>query len=156
MGTFGFSYIGLLFLFMLFLPNFLWTWHRPEGYEALEQSETGILPILERVGQVLVTTISLIFSEFNFHALSLWGLWLLAAFLLLVLYEVCWYRYFTGPHTLAAFYGTQFGIPAPLAVLPVTAFFLLGVYGRVVWLLIADVLFGIGHIGIHLRHRNTV
>ena len=27
---FGFSYVGLIFLLMLFVPNFLWTKHRPK------------------------------------------------------------------------------------------------------------------------------
>lgn len=156
MGTLGFSYVGLLFLLMLFIPNLLWTKYPPDGYKALEEAETGILPVLERIGQVLVTTVSLIFSDFNPHGVSLWGLWLLAAFLIMILYDICWYRYLTGPHTLTAFYGSQFGIPVPLALLPVAAFFLLGIYGKVVWLLIADVLLGIGHIGIHLQHRRTV
>lgn len=156
MGTLGFSYLGMLFLLMLFIPNALWTKCPPDGYDSLARTETGILPVFERIGQVSVTTAALIFSDLNPHGGSPWSLWLLAAFLLMVLYDICWYRYLTGPHTLAAFYGNQFGIPVPLALLPVTAFFLLGIYGRVVWLLAADVLLGIGHIGIHLRHRNSV
>lgn len=31
MGTFGFSYTGLLFLALLFVPNLAWTRHRPQG-----------------------------------------------------------------------------------------------------------------------------
>lgn len=156
MGTFGFSYIGLLFLLMLFIPNSLWTKRKPEGYAALEGSEPRPLLALERVGQVLVTATALCFSDFNFHEFSLWTLWLAAAFALLVLYDICWWRYLSGEHTLAAFYGDRFGIPVPLATLPVTAFFLLGIYGKVVWLVVSSVILGVGHIGIHLMHRRTV
>lgn len=156
MGTFGFSYIGLLFLVMLFVPNALWTKHRPEGYEALEKNEPRWLLLLERIGQVLVTATALCFSDFNPNSLSLWTLWLIAAFLLMALYEVCWCRYFIGAHTLSAFYGNQFGIPVPLAVLPVAAFLLLGIYGKVVWMVLSALVLGVGHIGIHLKHCKEV
>ncbi len=156
MGTFGFSYVGLVFLLMLFVPNALWTRRRPEGYDALEQKESKPLLLLERIGQVLTTCCAVCFSDLNLHGLSVWCLWLLAAFGLLVLYDVCWVRYFRSARTLADFYGDQFGIPVPLATLPVTAFFLLGVYGRVIWLMVSAVILGIGHIGIHCRHRKEV
>ncbi len=153
MGTFGFSYIGLIFLVMLFVPNILWTKRRPEGYEALEKNEPRWLLLLERIGQVLVTVIALCFSDFDPKGFSLWTLWLIAAFLLMALYEVCWCRYLMGAHTLSAFYGNRFGIPVPLAVLPVAAFLLLGVYGKVVWMVLSALTLGVGHIGIHLKHR---
>ncbi len=153
MGTVGFSYVGLVFLVMLFVPNALWTKCGPEGYEALAQKEPRLLLFCERTGQVLTTCCALCFCDLNVHSLSPWGLWLLAAFGLMALYEVCWYRYLTGPHTMAAFYGSRFGIPIPLATLPVAAFFLLGVYGKVIWLVISAMILGVGHIGIHLWHR---
>lgn len=31
LGHFGFSYIGALFLLMLFIPNMLWTKKMPQG-----------------------------------------------------------------------------------------------------------------------------
>ncbi len=44
------------------------------------------------------------------------------------------------------------GIGFPGATLPVAAFFLLGVYGRNIPMLLATVILGVGHIGIHLAH----
>ncbi len=29
----GFSYIGLIWLLMLFIPNFIWMKNKPKGYE---------------------------------------------------------------------------------------------------------------------------
>ncbi len=156
MGTLGFSYVGLAFLLMLFVPNAIWTKQRPEGYEALEKQEPKALLLLERTGQALTTCCALCFSDLNLHGWSAWCLWLLAAFLLLALYDVCWVRYFCSKRTLADFYGSQFGIIVPLATLPVAAFFLLGVYGRVIWLMASAALLGVGHIGIHLSHRKEV
>mgnify|MGYP000912400262 CR=1 FL=1 len=51
MGHFGFSYVGLIFLLMLTVPNLLWTRHQPVGYTA--QNENKVLLAFERVGQVL-------------------------------------------------------------------------------------------------------
>ncbi len=42
------------------------------------------------------------------------------------------------------------------ATLPVMAFFLPGVYGDNAFLLRSVVILGIGHIGIHIDHRNKV
>ena len=50
------------------------------------------------------------------------------------------------------FYRGFAGIPVAGATLPVAAFFLLGVYGRSIPMLLATIALGIGHIGIHLAH----
>lgn len=42
------------------------------------------------------------------------------------------------------------------ASLPVAAFFLLAVYGRNPALMIAVMILGIGHVGIHLMHRKEL
>ena len=153
MGHLGFSYLGLIFLLMLFVPNIIWTKHKPAGYEDIVGKEKGILPILERAGQVCVTCCALIFKDFNLpDAFSLWSLWLVATIILMLLYELSWIRYFTGEHTLESFYGNLWIIPVPLASLPVTAFLLLGIYGKVIWLVVSVIILGIGHIGIHIQH----
>ena len=154
MGHLGFSYIGLIFLLMLTIPNLIWTKHQPIGYEF--QGENKILLIFERAGQVLVTGISLIFSDFNLHPWSLWTLWLIAAILFMIMYECWWVRYFKSQKSLADFYSSFCGIPVAGATLPVIAFLLLSVYGKVVWLFVSVVILGIGHIGIHLQHRREI
>lgn len=114
MGTFGFSYVGLAFLLLLFIPNGLWAKSPPEGYAELEKNESKWLRLLERAGQILCTCCALCFSNFNLRGFSPWTLILLAAF------------------------------------------FLLGVYGGVVWPVLASLVLGAGHIGIHLKHREEV
>lgn len=42
------------------------------------------------------------------------------------------------------------------ATLPVLAFLLLGIYGKNIFMTIAVIILGIGHIGIHLNHRKEV
>lgn len=155
LGNLGFSYVGLIYLIMLFVPNIYFGTHLPEDFKDLLKKENKVLLVFERVGQVLVTVSALIFKDFNINGFSVWSIWLIVSFLLMVLYEICWIRYFKNP-TLKTFYGRFLFIPIPLASLPVLAFLLLGIYGKVIWLIIASVFLGIGHIGIHLQHAKTV
>ncbi len=156
MGSFGFSYIGLIYLLLLFIPNIIWTKNMPIGYKEIEKDENKILLIFERVGEVTVTSLALIFKDFNVNDVSLWSLWLLASFIIMLLYEVCWVRYFRSNHTFEDFYRDFFGIPVPLAILPIVGFLLLGIYGKILWMVIAVSVLGIGHIGIHLQHLKFI
>ncbi len=151
MGELGFSYIGLLYLLMLFIPNIIWARNQPIGYKELSQNENKVLVIFERIGQVLVTTCALIFSNFNINTISSGSIFLLISFIVMLLYEVAWIRYFKKPGLLI-FYRRMLLIPCPLATLPILGFLLLGIYGKVIWMIIAVVILGIGHIGIHIMH----
>lgn len=153
-GHLGFSYTGLIFMFMLIIPNLIWTNKQPQGYSA--ENENMLLVALERVGEVLTTCCALIFSDFNLQGVSAWSLWLAAAFALMVMYEIWWVRYFKSERRLADFYSSFLGVPVAGATLPVVAFFLLGIYGKVIWMIIASIVLGIGHIGIHLQHRKEL
>ncbi len=154
MGHFGFSYIGLIFLLMLFIPNIIWTKKMPEGYTA--EGENRILALCERMGEVLVCCCALMFSDFNLQGWTAWTGWLAAAIALMILYEIWWIRYFCSERKLKDFYSGILHIPLAGATLPVMAFFLLGIYGRVIWMLIAVLILGIGHIGIHLQHYRNL
>ena len=154
MGHFGFSYVGLIFLLMLAVPNMIWTKYKPEGYT--NQNENRTLLVLERAGQVCVTCTALMFSDYNIHGWTTWSFWLIAAFALMVLYEYWWIRYFRSKRQLKDFYSSLWGIPVAGATLPVVAFFFLGIYGKVIWLMVSVVILGIGHIGIHLQHLRDI
>lgn len=153
-GHFGFSYMGLIFMLMLIIPNLIWTNKQPQGYSA--ENENKFLVLLERAGEVCTTCCALIFSDFNLQGVSKWSLWLAAAFALMVMYEIWWVRYFKSERKLADFYSSFLGVPVAGATLPVMAFFLLGIYGKVIWMIIASIVLGIGHIGIHLQHRKEI
>ena len=149
---FGFSYIGLAWLVMLIVPNLLWTTRKPLGYDRYAARENRVLLAFERVGEVLVSAMALVFSDFNLRPWTPWSLWLAASFLLMALYEAYWVRYFRSERTMRDFYRAFAGIPVAGATLPVAAFFLLGVYGRNLPMLVSSVILGVGHIGIHLTH----
>ncbi|MBU5312820.1 hypothetical protein KQI38_12315 [Tissierella carlieri] len=154
LGHLGFSYIGLIYLLMLFIPNIIWSKNQPIDYDNTQENK--ILLLLERVGQVCCTCSVLIFSDFNIVSFSSWSLWLISSFLLMIFYEICWIRYFMNEHTEENFYRSFCRIPVPLASLPVMAFLLLGIYGKVIWLIASAIIIGIGHIGIHIQHVKAI
>jgi uncharacterized membrane protein len=149
---FGFSYVGLVYLAMLMIPNIIWARNKPENYEQYAGKENRMLLALERIGEVLVSAVALVFSDFNLRTRNAWCVWLVLSFVLMLLYEAFWIRYFRSGKTMHDFYRGFAGIPVAGATLPVAAFFLLGVYGRNIPMLLSTVILGIGHIGIHLAH----
>lgn len=154
MGKFGFSYIGLVYLMMLAIPNIIWTKHLPKDYSSV--NENKILASFEKIGQVLVSTVSLIFIDFNLKPFSLWYVWLFLSFFFMIMYELWWVRYFKSKQYLSDFYSSFLGIPVAGATLPIIAFFLLGIYGKNIFLILSIIILGIGHIGIHLEQSKLI
>ena len=154
LGHFGFSYIGLIYMLMIQIPNIMWAKMKPAGYDP--SGENKVLLVIERIGQVLCTAAVLLFSDTNPRGWEPWIAWLFASALLMLLYEGFWIRYFRSECTLRDFYRPFFGVPAPGATLPVTAFLLLGIYGRLIWLIAASVVLSIGHVGIHIQHIKRI
>lgn len=153
---FGFSYVGLIFLLMLYVPNLIWTRFKPVDYEKYVINENKLLLSLERIGEVLVTAVALIFSDFNLKAFSYRYIFLILAFILMIIYELYWVRYFKSSHLMSDFYRSFLFFPLAGATLPVLAFFMLSLYGENPILLLSVVILGIGHIGIHYNHRKEV
>jgi hypothetical protein len=121
----GFSYIGLIFLLMLVIPNIIWSKAKPKNYEAYAKNENKVLLVFERVGEILVTCIALIFTDFNITEWSVSSLLLIIAFILMVLYEIYWIKYFKSDRTMQDMYSSLIGIPVAGATLHVFAFLLL-------------------------------
>ena len=153
---FGFSYVGLIYLTMLMVPNIIWSRNLPEGYAEHAGNEDRRLLIMERIGEVSVSCIVLIFSDFNIRTDSPWCVWLPVSFAFMVMYELYWIRYFRSSRTMADMYSSFMGIPVAGATLPVMAFGLLAVYGLNPILGVAVIVLGIGHIGIHVNHRREI
>ena len=154
--NFGFSYVGLIYLLMLYIPNIIWSKNLPKDYNKYVKNENKILLCFERIGEALVTFLAVIFTDFNIHKISYWSIILLISFLMMVLYEIYWVRYFKSNKTMKDMYSNLWGIPVAGATLPVLAFLLLGIYGKNIFLIIAIIILGVGHIGIHLNHRKEI
>ena len=148
--------MGLIFLIMLMVHNIIWTKNQPKDYGKYAIKENRILLVLERIGEVMVSSCALIFSDFNIKPWSGWMWWLIAAFLLMILYEIYWIRYFKSEKTMQDFYSSILGIPVAGATLPVIAFLLLSIYGKNYILGICVIILGIGHIGIHIQHKKEI
>lgn len=156
----GFCVSGLVFLLMLFIPNIFWTKNKPIGYENYVTGENKVLLILERVGEVLVTCSLLIFKCLDplvvFGRSNIWYnprivFWILA-FVLMILYECYWFRYFASPKFMKDYYSSFLGFPVAGATLPVLAVLVMAIYGRSIILFVSGIILGIGHIGIHVGH----
>ena len=150
---FGFSYVGLMFFIMLFVPNLIWAKNKPKDYDKYVINENKVLLMIERIGEATTLTAALIFSDYNLRAFTIWSLWLFLAFLFMVLYELYWIRYFRSDKTMADMYSSYWGFPVAGASLPCLAFFCLGIYGTNIFLIVSALFLSVGHIGIHLNHR---
>ena len=133
-----------------------WTKNQPADYEKHAKNENKILLIFERTGEVSVSCLLLIFSDFNPKGISPREIWLGLALISMVLYEFYWIRYFKSDKEMRDFYRGFLGIPVAGATLPVLAVIFISVYGKNPFLLLADIILGIGHIGIHLMHKNRL
>ena len=152
--NFGFSFVGLIFLIMLFVPNIIWAKNKPIDYEIYSKNENKTLSLIEKIGQVSVVCFSLIFVD-NINPTP-WLLVLILAFILMILYEVYWIKYFRGPKRMVDMYSSFLGIPVAGATLPVLAFLLLGIYKINFFLIISALILAVGHIGIHLDYERQL
>lgn len=148
--------MGLIYFVLLMLPNVIWTKNQPKDYEKYVGNENRVLLVLERAGEVLVSCVALVFSDFNLKSWSEWSWWFVASAACMALYEMFWVRYFRSKKTMQDFYSSLFGIPVAGATLPVAAFMLLAVYGKNAVLAAAVLILGVGHTGIHLMHRREI
>ena len=159
----GFCVTGAVFLLMLFIPNILWAKKgKPVEYEESANRENRILLTLERIGEVLMSASLVLFPALDPKVMLLGGFYFswkiviwIAAFVLMILYECYWIRYFRSPKTMGDLYASFAGFPVAGATLPVAACLLLGIYAGNAVVIMASVILGIGHIGIHLMHRST-
>lgn len=138
----GFSYIGLIFLIMLMIPNLYWTKNQPKDYEKYVHNENKILLLFKKAGEVLVTCLLLILSDFNIQGITAWMIWLIAAFVLMIMYELYWIRYFKSEKTMKDFYSSIMGIPVAGATFPVIACCLIAIYGRNPMLFVSTIILG--------------
>lgn len=157
----GFCVTGLVFLLMLFVPNIIWARkEKPVGYEESAKKENKILLALERIGEVLMSVSLVVFTAINPKVMIFEGfffewkiiIWV-TAFVLMILYECYWIRYFRSQKTMKDFYASFAGFPVAGATLPVVACLLLGIYSGNAVVILSSIILGIGHIGIHLTHK---
>lgn len=50
LGHLGFSYVGMIYLLMLFIPNIIWSKNQPIDYDITHENK--ILLLFERIGHI--------------------------------------------------------------------------------------------------------
>lgn len=145
------SWWGIGYLCLLFIPNIIWSYHKPIGYDS--SFEDRLLLLFERVGEVLVTCFAIVQFQLVRYEMNIF---IIISMICMILYECYWIRYFTGQKTLNDFYQPFLKIPVPGALLPVIGFLLLGLYQHHYLLIGSTIILGIGHIGIHLQHLREI
>jgi hypothetical protein len=68
------------------------------------------------------------------------------------LYDLWWVRCFRNGLREEDLYSSFLGIPIAGAILPVAGLLLLGLFGGVIWMILASVVLGAGHIPISYLH----
>ena len=109
------SIVGIVYLFMLFIPNMIWVKNTPENYDS--SHENKILLMFERFGEVLVCC----FGVIMFETMD-WNIFVLVSFVFMLMYEGYWIQYFKSEKKLSDFYCSYLKIPLAGATLPVIAF----------------------------------
>jgi hypothetical protein len=89
---------------MLMFPNIIiWTKNRPKDYEKYAVNENKILLTFERIGEILVLCVVLVFTDVNFKLWSIWSWWLIVSFIFMIFYEIYWVRYFRSKKKMKDF-----------------------------------------------------
>lgn len=140
---------GMLTLLVL-LPNLLMVIFPPLSSPVRAPSPSGkrvrIAEILERVGQAGCFVLPF-FYRLRLASLKD-GLAACVMAVCLGLYYAGWVRYLVKGRDEALIYRSILGLPLPMAVLPVTYFFAAGVLLESIWLALAAVVLGVGHISV--------
>ncbi|RKS86277.1 hypothetical protein DEU37_2643 [Microbacterium sp. AG790] len=146
----GFSPHGLVLSIALFAPSLLLVRFPPHP----APTSVGVprsLVALERVGQVLCVTVPVITVGGDVR----WW-WALPVSLLVVAYGALWIRFVAGGCRLDLLFGPVWGIPVPMAVLPVAAFLAGSAWLANPWMAVAAVVLAAGHLPSSLFTARTL
>jgi hypothetical protein len=136
--------MGWLIPLLVLLPNALLMRFPPREKPA-DVSTVSLPPrLLERLGQVGVLVIPCFYRLRFSGAVSVGSL--VAMALALVGYYLGWLRYARGGQQYALLFEPMWGIPLPMAVLPVVYFVAASALLRSWYLALATIVFGVGHL----------
>jgi len=119
---FGFSWIGLVVIFLILVPNIFYFILPPTNVLQDANSEGIMLSILEHGSQMVMFFLFIFLIRDKKIEVNLFYMISMSIFLLL--YYYLWSRYFMAGCDYTLLSKSLFGIPAPMAVFPI-AYFLL-------------------------------
>jgi len=136
-----FSILGTILAAVLLAPSLLFAVLPPQDKPAATPAVPALLVGVERAGQA-ACLVALVFSGTAVGQ----DLFLILTLAAIAAYYCVWLRYFLGGRSFALAFGPLWSVPVPLAILPVLAFLFAGLWSGSIWLLLAALLLGIGHI----------
>ncbi|CAH1223939.1 hypothetical protein PAECIP111892_05393 [Paenibacillus auburnensis] len=133
---------GFILPLLVLLPNLLLIFFAPHNIPKTV-SPPFIFTVFERVGQVTCFTMPILFgTKIAAQPVNLLtGL----MFICLIIYYLCWIRFFWSGREFAILFKPLSFIPIPMALFPILYFILLAVWLNSYLFAIPAVLFAIGH-----------
>ncbi|WP_187377827.1 hypothetical protein [Paenibacillus senegalimassiliensis] len=150
-----FHVISLIIPAVVLLPNFLfWAWP-PEGMPSSVQAvqvHLG-LKVAEGAGRVGVMVVPLFYGIHMNQSLA--SLALVIMIIAMLLYSVGWVRYLRQGRRYYWLFAPLWGIPVPMAIMPVLYFLASSLLLESIPMLVSAIILGIGHIPSSLQiYRN--
>jgi hypothetical protein len=150
--------LGGIITLAVLLPNILAVFFPPvirlANVPQPNHKRMQIMTVVERIGQVGSYVIPF------FYRLSLAGAADAVALVVmigaLILYYAGWVRYIILGRDEALFYRSLLSIPLPMAVMPVIYFLAAAVLLDSVWLLLASISLGTGHLTVSWLHSRSI
>ncbi|MDP4093710.1 MAG: hypothetical protein Q8920_10155 [Bacillota bacterium] len=143
---------NLVICLAIFLPNLLMLFFPPVNVPQQKNENWiwNVVVVLERIGQVSLFILPL-FWKIRTSDRKITYI-LIAMALLLLLYYAIWTRYLLNKCQFASMFQSLFYIPIPLALAPIVYFALAGILLESWPVIIAAVIFALGHIPESLRN----
>lgn len=135
----GFSVMGLVLSLVVLAPNLLLLWFPPRPQIGTVRVPRAFV-MLERAGQALCMTVPAI----TVGEPILW--WFVPVAVFAIMYWALWVRFLATGRPLEALFGAVWGIPVPMALLPVLTFLAGAVWLTSPWVAISATVFAAGHI----------
>lgn len=149
--------LSLIITLLVLIPNIAFSLKQPVNKPSNLPKENIILAVIENIGRYGVFIIPLFYAvdlsgAFEIIAISLMGV-------MLLIYYVCWIRYFLRGNEFKWMFLPLMRIPIPLAISPVLYFMLSSVILHSIPMLIFSLLLAAGHILIswqQYKHIQTI
>jgi hypothetical protein len=135
---------GFIIPLLVLLPNLMFIFFPPRNAPDSLAPNPLIFTILERAGQITCFMMPILFGR-KLAGQSLGPFAVLMAVCLLI-YYVCWVRFYRSAREFAVLFTPWLGIPIPMAVFPAIYFMLLGCWLESWLFVIPAFLFATGHL----------
>ncbi|MEK5491431.1 hypothetical protein MKZ24_12180 [Paenibacillus sp. FSL R7-0297] len=135
---------GFIIPLLVLLPNLIFIFFPPRNAPDSLASPPLIFTILERAGQITCFMMPIVLGR----KLAEQPLGLSAGLMAvcLLIYYICWARFYWNEREFTVLFTPWLGIPIPMAVFPAIYFMLLGFWLESWLLLIPAFLFAVGHL----------